>query len=107
MEQGTLAEILGVEREIRAQLDAAREQAGRWLESTRRALDQEHRERLAQIQSAATERRAAGLQAVRDRAAAERERAEAAAVGAAGLDDEVLRPIVRRHLGFLLPEAQR
>jgi len=36
MEQSTLAEILGVEKEIRVQLGAEREQASRWLEDARR-----------------------------------------------------------------------
>ena len=106
MEQSTLAEILAVERDIRARLDAEHEQAKLWLENARREIEQEHRTQLAQIQSVAVARRDAALQAAHDRASADLLSAEAAA-GTGGLNDDALRPIVRRHLAFLLSEAAR
>lgn len=105
MEQSTLAEILGVEKDIRARLETERKQADEWLEDARRELEQEHQESVSQIQSAAAVRRAAALQAARDRAAADVKSAVAAAADMAQLGDDVLRPIVRRHLAFLLPES--
>lgn len=107
MKQSTLAEILGVEKDIRVRLDAERKQADRWLENARRDLEQQHRESLAQVESAVAARRAAALQAARDRAAADVESAVAAAARVAELDDDVLRPMVRRHLAFLLPGSTR
>ena len=106
MEQSTLAEILAVERDIRTRLDAERERANRWLENARHEIEQEHSTQLAQIRSAAAARRDAALRAAHDRASAELLSAEAAA-GTVGLSDDALRPIVRRHLTFLLPEAAR
>jgi len=50
MEQSTLAEILGVEKEIRVQLDVEREQASRWLEDARREVEREHEAALTRLQ---------------------------------------------------------
>jgi hypothetical protein len=107
MEQSTLAEILGVEQEIRAQLDAEREQASRWLENTRREIEQAHQAEVARLQDEARQRRETALRDARDKASALIQAAEAAAsVQARGSDDE-LRPIVRARIAVIVPEAVR
>ena len=107
MEQSTLAEILGVERDIRARLDAEREQASRWLEAARREIEQAHQARLAQLQADAKQRSDAALQAARERASRSVASARAAAANQAAVDDEQLRALVRRHLAVLVPEPAR
>lgn len=107
MQQGTLAEILGVEQELRAQLDAEREKAGHWLEQQRREIDLAHAARLAQLQAEAGQRREIALAAARDGAAAAVLDAEAAAAGQSAASDEKLRLLVRRHLVAILPESLR
>ena len=107
MEQSTLAEILGVEKDIRAQLDAAHEQASRWLEIQRREIEHEHEARLARLKSEAEQRRDAALHAARDAASAAVRRAESAAARQARLGDDELRTLLRRALGALLPGATR
>ena len=107
MEQSTLAEILGVEKEIRAQLDAEREQASRWLEQQRREIDLAHAARVSQLQAAAGQRRELVLAAARERGAAAARDTEAAAAAQSAVGDEQLRPLVRRHLAAILPEPLR
>ena len=107
MDQSTLAQILGVERDIHAQLDAEHEQASRWLETARREIEQAHEARLAQLQAEMQHRREAALQAARARASALVMRAETAASLQALASDDELRPLVRRHLAILVPELAR
>ena len=107
MEQSTLAEILGVEKEIRVQLDAEREQASRWLENARREIEQAHQAALAQLQADAEHRREAALQAAHDRASAIIRGAEAAASTQALISDDELRPLLRTHLAVLVPGGTR
>ena len=107
MEQSTLAEILGVEKDIRAQLDAERAQASRWLEGARREIEQVHQERLAQMRAEVQQQRETALQAARDHASTVVEAAAVAAAAQARLTDDQLRPIVRDRLAALLPEDLR
>ena len=107
MQQSTLAEILGVEQELRAELDAEREKASRWLEQQRREIDQAHAARVSQLQVEAGQRRELSLAAARESAASVVRDAEAAAAAQAAAGDEQLRPLVRRHLAAILPECVR
>jgi vacuolar-type H+-ATPase subunit H len=105
MEQSTLAEILGVEKEIRAQLDAEREQASRWLEAARREIEREHEAALRQLQHEAAQCRVAALEAARQRADAVVGDAERAVAAQAVMSDDELRALVRRRLACLVPES--
>lgn len=107
MQQSTLAEILGVEQELRAQLDAEREQASHWLEQQRGEIDRAHAARLSQLQAEAGQRRESALAAARERGVAAVREAEAAAAGQSAVGDEQLRPLLRRHLAAILPETLR
>ena len=107
MEQSTLAEILGVERELHTQLDAGHEQAGRWLEHERREIERSQQAALTQLHADAERRREALLQAARARASAIVQRAGTAAAGQALVSDDMLRALVRRHLAALVPEDAR
>jgi len=107
MQQSTLAEILSVEQELRAQLDAEREQASRWLEQQRREIDLAHAARASQLQAEAGLRRERSLAAARESAAAAIRDAEARAAAQSAVGDEQLRPLVRRHLAAILPERPR
>ena len=107
MEQSTLAEILGVEKDIRAQLDAERAQASHWLESARREIEQAHEERLAQVRAEVQQQRETALQAARDRASTVVKAAAGAAAARARLTDDQLRSVVRDRLAALLPEDLR
>lgn len=107
MDQSTLAEILGVEKDIRAQLDAEREQAGRWLEDARREIERDHEARRAQLQTELQQRREAALRAAQERASALVKHAEAVASRQALASDDDLQPLVRRQLAILVPEVAR
>lgn len=107
MQQSTLAEILGVEQELRAQLDAERGHASRWLEQQRREVDLAHAARLAQLQAEAGQRRESALAGARESAAAIVRDAEAAAAAQSAVGDEQLRLLVRRRLAAILPEPRR
>ena len=107
MQQSTLAEILGVEQELRAELDAEREQASRWLEQQRREIDLAHAARVSRLQAEAGQQRESALAAARERAAAAARDTEAAAAEQSAVGDEFMRPLVRRHLAAILPEPLR
>ena len=107
MEQSTLAEILGVEQEIRVQLEAEREQASRWLENARREIDQAHEADLARLRADAEQARGGVLKAARDSAAAVIEAAETAAREQALATDDELRRLVRRHIAVIVPGLVR
>jgi F0F1-type ATP synthase membrane subunit b/b' len=107
MEQSTLSEILGVEQQIRARLDAEREQASQWLENARRDIERSYEAALARARADARQRQEAALQAARDRVAAAIRDAESVAAAQSIISDDALRPLVRRHLAELLPEDAR
>jgi F0F1-type ATP synthase membrane subunit b/b' len=107
MEQSTLAEILGIEQQIRARLDAEREQASQWLENARRDIERSHEAALAQLREDARQRQETAVQAARDRVAAAVRDAESAASAQLLISDAALRPLVCRHLAELLPEDAR
>jgi len=105
MEQSTLQEILSVEKAIREELDAERQQASQWLENARRDIEQQH---LAELESI---RRDAARNELEARDFARAGAAEAAARSAQHLEaagartDDELRRRVRECLAALVPEA--
>jgi flagellar biosynthesis/type III secretory pathway protein FliH len=107
MEHSTLEEVLGVEREIRDQLDAERQQASQWLEATRRELDQAHAAELESIRREGEAAEAAAKAAADAGAAAALERLTQQVERAQARGDAELRLHVRDCLVALLPEADR
>lgn len=107
METSTLAEILGVEQQIRVHLDAERERASRWLEDARREMDRTHEADLARLHADAEQRRGALLEAARAQASAIVHDAETAARAQARAGDEELGAFVRGHIAVIVPEGAR
>jgi vacuolar-type H+-ATPase subunit H len=105
MQQSTLQEILGVEKEIREQLDAERERASRWLEDARRQVQAEHEAGVARLQAGAGQREAAARQAARQKAEEVLGQAQAAANAVAHLTDDELRRALVRHIVCIVPGA--
>jgi hypothetical protein len=96
MEHSTLQEILGVEKQLRAELDAEQVQASRWLEDARREIEAAHRAELEAIR-----------QAAQDQAAAVGRVAEATARAVELRPAEELRRSVRECIEAILPESVR
>jgi len=107
MEHSTLQEILGVEKQLRAELDAEQTQASRWLEDARREIEAAHRAELEAIRQAAVQAEAAGRQVAQDQAAAVARAAEAAARSVERWPAEELRHRVRECIEAILPERVR
>jgi len=107
MEHSTLQEILGVEKQLRAELDAEQTQASRWLEDARREIEAAHRAELEAIRQAAIRAEAAGRQAAQDQAAAVARVVEEAARSAERRPAEALRHSVRECIEAILPERVR
>jgi len=101
MEQSTLAEVLGVEKETRDKLDAEREQAGKWLENARREIEQAHLAELARLRESVAQGEEAARQAARDKAAEIVRQAEIAARQADRFQDDELRQLILRHISVL------
>lgn len=104
MEHSTLQEILGVEKQLRAELDAEQAQASRWLEDARREIEAAHRAELEAIRQSAVQSEAAGRQAAQERAADVARAAEAAARSVERWPTEELRQSVRECIEAILPE---
>lgn len=103
MQQSTLKDILGIEREIRQQLDAERERARQWLEGARREIEAQHAAAVGQLEATRAKRREEAEQAaIRDADQVVRQ-AEAAARAVDGLADDELRAAVARHIACIAP----
>ena len=107
MEHSTLQEILGVEKQLRAELDAEQTQASRWLEDARREIEAAHRAELEAIRQAAVQAEAAGRQVAQDQAGAVARAAEAAARSVERWPAEELRHRVCECIEAILPERVR
>jgi len=93
-----LSEVLAIEREIGAKLDAERLAAGRWLESTRAEIEQAKLSELTALKASAAREEEAAKMAVHDKAAAMLQQAGAEAERVRRLKDARLIPIVRQHV---------
>jgi flagellar biosynthesis/type III secretory pathway protein FliH len=107
MQQSTLQEILGVEKEIRQKLDAEREKASQWLEGARREVEAQHAADVARLEAAAVQRgEEAKLAAVQKADEAVRQ-AEAAARAVDDFTDDELRQAVVQHIVCIAPRSSR
>ncbi|NJD31108.1 MAG: hypothetical protein FIB04_04415 [Gammaproteobacteria bacterium] len=107
MEQSTLQEILGVEREIREQLDAERDKASLWLEATRREIEASHQAELARLAGVSQCGENAAREAAEAGAAHVLEAARKAVGAVENLRDDELVPRVRECISVIIPEAVR
>ena len=103
MQQSTLQEILGVEREIRQRLDAERERARQWLEGARREIEAQHAADVARLEATRAKRSKEAEQAAVRNADQIVRQAEAAARAVDGLTDDELRAAVARHIACIAP----
>ena len=107
MEHSTLQDILGVEREIREQLDAERTRASQWLEDARREIDAAHREEMERVREEAERRREAVRRAAAERADRHARDVEARASVVDRWPDEQLRRAVRERIAAIVPGTSR
>ena len=92
-----LSEVLAVEREIGAKLDAERQAARQWLERTRSEIEQAKLSELTDLKASAAREEEAARRAAHDKAAAIPQQAGAEAERIRRLEDGQLIPIVRQH----------
>ena len=93
-----LSEVLAVEREIGAKLDAERQAAQQWLERTRSEIAQAKMSELTALKASAVREEEAAKGAAHDKAAAILQQAGGDAERIRRLEDERLMPIVRQHI---------
>lgn len=93
-----LSEVLAVEHEIGAKLDAERQAARQWLERTRGEIEQAKLSELAALKASAAREEEAAKTAAHDQAAAILQQAGAAAEQIRRLEDARLIPIVRQQV---------
>jgi len=105
MGQDTLQEVLEVERRIRELLDAETHKAQQWLEQALRESEQAAQATRAQLQASLAQREAAARRAADAEADALVRRARVIAERIAALDEEILLPIVWRHMAVIGPEG--
>jgi len=93
-----LSEVLAVEREIGAKLDAERQAARQWLERTRGEIEQAKLSELTALKASAAREEEAAKMAAHDKAAAILQQAGTEAERIRGLEDARLIHIVRQHV---------
>lgn len=96
-----LSEILAVEREIRAKLEAERQAVRQWLERTGGEIEQAKVSELTALKASAVREEEAAKKAAHDKAAAILQQAGAEAERIPGLEDARLIPIVRQHVALI------
>ena len=102
-----LEDVLAVECEIADRIGAERANAARWLEERKREIDEAaEAERASRVRLEAANDDAA-RKAGAAKAAAIVEQANSFATRLQSIDDARLEPIVRKHLAFLVPGANR
>jgi vacuolar-type H+-ATPase subunit H len=106
MERDMLEEVLAVEKEIRARLEAARNEAGQWLAVVRREVEQQKLAELARLEDDARRQQDAAQETARATAAAIVQRSADAAQRIEQLADDALVPSVRRHLARIAPRTR-
>jgi len=95
---GVLSEVLAVEREIAAKLDAERQAARQWLERTRSEIEQAKLSELTALKASATREEEAAKMGAHEKAAAILQQAGTEAQRIHRLEDARLIPIVRQHV---------
>jgi hypothetical protein len=103
MERDTLEEILAVEKDLRARLDAAKDDASRWLAGVRRDVERQKLAELARLDDAAGKHEVAAQEMARATAAAIVRRATEAAQRIEQLTDDELARRVRQHVASIVP----
>ena len=93
-----LSEVLAVEREIGAKLEAERQAARQWLERTRGEIEQAKLSELTALKVSAVREEEAAKMAGHDEAAAILQQAGTEAERIRRLEDARLIPIVRQHV---------
>lgn len=101
----SIEEILTVEREIAAMLDGERLKSIRWLEETRKTIDQAAQDDLVRIKASAAQDEAAAKRSAAENAAAIVEQAKSFATRIDRLDDAPLAAIVRKQIACIVPGA--
>ncbi len=105
MEQSTLQEILGVEREIRERLDAERERASQWLEAERREIEAAHRAEVERMHATPAIDEQVAERAAREKVAGILEPAQDAVRRVERLSDDDLGRLVAERLSGILPRG--
>jgi len=93
-----LSEVLAVEREIDARLDATRQAARQWIERTRGEIEQAKLSELTALKASAAREEEAAKMAAHDKAAAILEQARTDTERIRHIEDALLIPIVRQHV---------
>ena len=93
-----LDHILAVERETAVLVEAERAKASKWLDETKRAIDEAGRAEIALLNDTTVQREAAAKATAAEKAAAIVDDANAFAARLAAVDDDRLRPIVWKHI---------
>ena len=107
MEQGTLKEVLEVERQISEMLKTETERARIWLERREAEVEEARSKAAAELEASVARAKAAAKTSAEQEAIRILEQARSAADRALALNDAYLRPIVKSHIACILPESVR
>lgn len=103
----SLDDVLGVERELAELMGAERRKAARWLEERKREIESAAKVERERLEHSAREDEENAKNTTAENAAVIVEQSVSIARRIDALDDARLAPIVRKHLGCLVPEVSR
>lgn len=107
MQQDTLSEILEVEKEIKAMLDAERKRADQWLERMKLEIEQATQSELARLKDSVAQSEPVAKKAAEEKAAAIVQQARSRAEHIERIEEDRLTQIVRQSIAAIIPGATR
>ncbi len=107
MGQDTLNEVLEVEKQLKSMLDAETEKARRWLEQTKREIEQAKQSEIAELSKSIAGSKVAAREAAETEAAGIARRASALRERIERLDDDQLQKIAWEHIVNIVPGVAR
>jgi F0F1-type ATP synthase membrane subunit b/b' len=107
MEQGTLEEVLEVEKEIEKLLDGETAKAQQWLEQRKKKIEEERQSAITELEASVARSKDSARTSVEARASRIVDQSKAVACRVDAMSDDRLNQFVWRHLAIILPESVR
>lgn len=107
MEQGTLEEVLEVEKEIEKLLDNETAKAQQWLEQRKKQIEEERHSAITELESTVARRKEVAKTNAEAKATRIVDQATSVACRVDAMSDDRLNQIIWEHMASILPESVR
>ncbi|MDH4031603.1 MAG: hypothetical protein OEU49_12200 [Chromatiales bacterium] len=107
MEQGTLEEVLEIEKEIEKLLDSETARAQRWLERRKKKIEKERQSAITELEASVARSKEVAKTTAEAKASRIIDRARSVACRVDAMGDDRLNQIIWEHMASILPESVR